>query len=150
MKDRISQQTIYLGSLALLVLIWLLAYAVPTFGKLKALAASDQEYLSQRKSLAQTLVEYAQTKQNKVSPAPNTTGWITQHVVTGLETNLEFNNPYNNGAGAHLKLRSISADQFANILDQLKTTNLIVKSLKLEDRDGDGRWHLELMVEVPL
>ena len=82
-------------------------------------------------------------------PQPNVAGWLTRHALAGLENHLDANNPYKEGSGAQLKLRSLQADQVARFLSTLRQVNLVVDRLYLQDRDGNGRWDMEIYVEVP-
>ena len=60
-----------------------------------------------------------------------------------------MNNPYKNSQGVQVKLRGITAEQITEILDSMRPVNLIIKKFQLEDNNGDGKWNLEFMVEVP-
>lgn len=140
---------VWAAGLGLVLLLWLLVYAMPRMQELDALQESTARFDRDRGRIAEALASYGGLKRNVPNPTPNASGWITQNALTGLESHLDFNNPYGNGKGASVKLRSLRADQVARFLSQLRTVNLIVKSMKLQDRDGDGRWDLELMVEVP-
>ena len=66
-----------------------------------------------------------------------------------MEKHLDSNNPYKDGLGSQLKLRNIDKQQIIDLFDKINKVNLIITSLKLEDADGDGRWNVEMMVEVP-
>lgn len=149
MNEGAPRWVLWTAGLGLVLLIWLFAYALPRIGELERLEAATARFDRDRGRIAEALASYGGINPTAPNPTPNTSGWISQNALTGLESHLDFNNPYGNGKGASVKLRSLRADQVARFLSQLRTVNLIVKSMKLQDRDGDGRWDLELMVEVP-
>ncbi len=144
-----TRQIGWLAGVALLGLVWLLAYALPRLRELDRLQLATSRFESQRGALALALEGHALTRRDLPRPTPNASGWISQNALNGLEQNLDFNNPYGEGRGAQVKLRALRADQVSAFLTRLVQVDLVVKSLKLEDRDGDGRWELEMMVEVP-
>ena len=74
---------------------------------------------------------------------------MSTSVLKNLEKNVESNNPYKNSQGVQVKLRSVTAEQITELLDSMRATNVIIKSFSLDDSDGNGRWNLEFMVEVP-
>ena len=145
---RTSQWT-WLALVALLGLLWVVAYALPRTRDLTRLEQQTTGFERDRAALALALEGYAGTRRQLPLPTPSTSGWISQKALSGLESHLDFNNPYDEGKGAQVKLRALRADQVSGFLTRLLQVDLVVKSMKLEDRDGDGRWDLEMMVEVP-
>lgn len=150
MNNKQSRQLLYIVSLLLVLLLWVIVYAAPRLSKIHALEKESQGYVRQRQEIANSLAAFKRSRKDLPSPQPNTTSWLAGHALTGLEKHLETNNPYNNGLGAQLKLRNIDEAAVVKLLKSLSTVNLIVKSFKLEDADGNGLWNLEMMVEVPL
>lgn len=149
MNEGLPRGVVWGAGLGLVLLLWLFAYAMPRMRALSDLDAATARFERDRPRIAEALASYGGLKRDLPNPSPNASGWISQNALTGLEKHLDFNNPYGNGKGADVKLRNLRADQVARFLSQLRTVNLIVKTMKLQDRDGDGRWDLELMVEVP-
>lgn len=144
-----TRQIAWLAGVALLGLVWLLAYAAPRVRDLDRLKQATSRFETQRGALTRALEGYAGTRRDLPPPTPNTSSWISQNALNELENHLDFNNPYGEGRGAQVKLRALRAEQVSTFLTRLVSVDLVVKSLKLEDRDGDGRWDLEMMVEVP-
>ena len=93
--------------------------------------------------------DFSRSKNSKAVPNPNTASWMSTSVLKNLEKNVESNNPYKNSQGVQVKLRSVTAEQITELLDSMRATNVIIKSFSLDDSDGNGRWNLEFMVEVP-
>lgn len=149
MSDGIPRWAVWAVGLGVVLLIWLFAYAMPRMRDLERLEEATGRFEQDRGRIAEALASFGGLRQDAPNPTPNASGWISQKALSGLESHLDFNNPYGNGKGASVKLRSLRVDQVARFLSQLRTVNLIVKSMKLQDRDGDGRWDLEMMVEVP-
>lgn len=149
MKDKKINQHLYLILAALFVLLWMFAYAVPRMSDTKRLQQESADLIQERRSITNALAAYAELPVPPPLPTPNTVSWISKNALKGLDNHLECNNPYSNGKGAQVKLRAIKADQASAFLSELRTVNLMIKSIKLEDTDGDGRWNLEVMVEAP-
>ena len=149
MKENDSKQALYAGILAFIVLIWVFAYALPRWRSISALEQESQGYAKERQSIANSLATLQRSHSDLQDPQPNTVSWINKNALRGLEKNLDSNNPYGEGKGAQLKLRKVSADSIVQLVKKLGTVNLVIKSFKLEDSDGDGYWNIELMVEVP-
>ncbi|MBQ7568425.1 hypothetical protein IJT17_06430 [bacterium] len=141
---------LYIVVLALVLLLWGTVYALPRLNRIRTLEAESQGYVRQRQEIANSIEALKRSRKDLPTPEPNTVSWLAAHGLSGIEKNLEANNPYNNGLGAQLKLRNIDERAIVKLLKKLCTVNLIIKSFKLEDADGDGRWNLEMMVEVPL
>lgn len=149
MNQELTKQTGYIVGLVVLVLLWAFAYAIPRMGSNRALAEKNDQFLAERREIALALQAYAELPPERPAPTPNTSSWVSSNALTGIESNVESNSPYANGAGVQLKIRAISANQISALLLKLREVNLLIKSLKIEDRDGDGRWNVELMTEVP-
>jgi len=133
----------------LVCLLWVVAYALPRCRSLTHLEGQTATFERDRSALAQALEKHSGVKSQVPQPAPYTSAWVSQKALSGLEDHLDFNTPYGEGKVTEIKLRALKADQVSTFLSRLVQVNLIVKSLKLEDRDGDGRWNLQIMVEVP-
>ena len=149
MNQGTSRQLAWLAGVVVLALLWLVAYGLPRIRENGRLRASTEAFERDRGAIATALEGYSGVRRDLPPPTPDTCGWISQHALEGLEDHLDFNNPYADGKGAQVKLRVLKAEQVSGFLTRLVQVNLVVKSLKLEDRDGDGRWELEIMVEVP-
>lgn len=137
------------AAVALIVLLWIFAYALPRMNEIGELEAANAAFERDRGRIAEALASYAGLRRALPEPTPNTSGWIASNAITGLENHLDFNNPYKNGQGSHVKFRNLRAEQVARFLSALRRVNVVVNTMSLQDRDGDGRWDLELMVEVP-
>lgn len=149
MNGSVPRWAAWVAGLGVLALVWVFAYAIPRMRDLERLEQSTARFERDRGAIAEALAGYAGVRRDLPNPSPNTSGWISQNALSGLESHLDFNNPYGNGKGAQVKLRALRADQVSRFLTHLRRVNLVVKTMKLQDRDGDGRWELELMVEVP-
>ncbi len=135
--------------LALLGLVWAVAYALPRSRSLALLEQQTAGFERDRSALALALEGYAGAPSPAPLPTPNPSAWVSEKALNGLEEHLDSNTPYGEGKGTQVRLRALKADQVSDFLTRLTQVNLIVKTMKLEDRDGDGRWNLEMMVEVP-
>lgn len=149
MNEKNSQQLLYFAGIIILTAAWLFGYAVPRMGDTRTVEAQLAALQTSRSAIADGLRDYANTKIDKPAPTPNTAAWLTSHALQGLDKNLEANSPYGNGQGSQLKLRAVTAQQISRLMEHLRSVNIIVKSLKLDDPDGDGKWNLEMMAEVP-
>ena len=149
MNEKQSRQVLYFVSLLLVLLLWASIYALPRLGKINALEKESQGYVRQRQEIANSLAAFKRSRNDLPLPQPNTTSWLAAHALEGLEKHLDTNNPYSNGLGAQLKLRNIDEETVVQLLNSLSTVNVIIKSFKLEDGDGNGLWNLEMMVEAP-
>lgn len=149
MNEKTSRQALYFVGLAVVVVLWTLIYALPRLNNIRTLEAESQGYMRQRQEIANSLAALERSRNDLPAPTPSTVSWLASHALKGLEKHLEGNNPYGNGLGSELKLRNIDAKQITKLFKTLGTVNLIVKSARLDDSDGDGRWNLEMMVEVP-
>ena len=149
MSEKASRQALYYLGMAAAVLMWLAVYAIPRLHSVHELETESQGYVRQRQEIANSLAALTRSRRDLPDPAPNTVSWLAAHALTGLEKHLEINNPYGNGIGSQLKLRNINNAQIVRLLKALGEVNLIIKSFKAEDADGNGRWNLEMMVEVP-
>lgn len=149
MNQNLSPRAIFYIGLVLVALVWTLAYALPRYRETAALERRAESLRLERQGITQALEDYARSKSLKGAPAPNTAAWVTSKALQGLEKNIDSNSPYKNGQGVQLKLRALSADQITTLLNSMRQVNLILRSFKLDDLDGNGKWNLELMVEVP-
>ncbi len=149
MNEKNSRQALYYVLLLLVVILWTLVYAIPRYRQISELNKESQGYVMERQTIANSLAAFQRSQRDLPAPQPNTVSWLTKNALAGLEKHLECNNPFNNGLGAQVKLRNITADDITELMEKLCTVNLVIKSCKLEDQDGNGRWNLDLMVEVP-
>lgn len=149
MNEQISKQALYVTILIVVVALWVFVYAIPRLSQVHALEQESLGYVRQRQEIANALAAYQRSRTDLPAPEPNTVSWLAAHALTGLEKHLDSNNPYKDGLGSQLKLRNIDKQQIIGLFDNINKVNLIITSLKLEDADGDGRWNVEMMVEVP-
>ena len=149
MNQEVSKRTLFVLLLALLVVLWGLLYAYPRLNSIHELEKRQTGLRSERDGITRAMQNYARSRTNKVVPNPNTATWLNNSVIKKFEKNVEVNNPYNNSQGVHVKLRAVTAEQMTELLDSLRNVNLIFKTFKLDDADGDGRWDVEFMIEVP-
>ncbi|MGM9992701.1 MAG: hypothetical protein ACI376_07675 [Candidatus Bruticola sp.] len=149
MNQDLSRQLLFAVSLVIVALLWGIFYALPRYKSTSAAEARAASLRSERKSITRAMQAFSRSKSSKKAPNPNTATWINTSILKNLEKNVESNNPYKNSQGVQLKLRSVTAEQITDMLDSMRSANVIIKSFKLDDSDGNGRWNLELMVEVP-
>lgn len=149
MNQNLSKQLLFLVALALLALVWAVSYAIPRYKAIGETEARVARLRSERNGITQAMQDFSRSKSSKAAPNPNTAAWMNTSVLKSLEKNVESNNPYKNSQGVQVKLRSVTAEQITELLDAMRTTNVVVKSFNLDDSDGNGRWNLEFMVEVP-
>lgn len=149
MNQNLSKQLLFLVALALLALVWAVSYAIPRYKAIGKTEARVARLRSERNGITQAMQDFSRSKSSKAAPNPNTAAWMNTSVLKSLEKNVESNNPYKNSQGVQVKLRSVTAEQITELLDAMRTTNVVVKSFNLDDSDGNGRWNLEFMVEVP-
>lgn len=149
MNEQTPRQTIYIGILIAVTALWTFVYALPRLSQVHTLEQESQGYARQRQEIANALAAYQRSRSDLPAPDPNTVSWLAANALTGLEKNLDSNNPYKDGKGSELKLRNIDGEQVAALFEKLNKVNLIITSLKMEDADGNGRWNVEMMVEVP-
>mgnify|MGYP004455533329 CR=1 FL=1 len=149
MNQNLSKQLLFLVALALLALVWAISYAIPRYKAIGKTEARVARLRSERNGITQAMQDFSRSKSSKAAPNPNTAAWMNTSVLKSLEKNVESNNPYKNSQGVQVKLRSVTAEQITELLDAMRTTNVVVKSFNLDDSDGNGRWNLEFMVEVP-
>lgn len=149
MNQNVSKQLLFIVILLLVALLWALFYAVPSYKAISATEARVARLRLERKGITQAMQDFSRSKNSKAVPNPNTASWMSTSVLKNLEKNVESNNPYKNSQGVQVKLRSVTAEQITELLDSMRATNVIIKSFSLDDSDGNGRWNLEFMVEVP-
>lgn len=149
MNQNVSKQLLFIVILLLVALLWALFYAVPRYKAISATEARVARLRLERKGIIQAMQDFSRSKNSKAVPNPNTASWMSTSVLKNLEKNVESNNPYKNSQGVQVKLRSVTAEQITELLDSMRATNVIIKSFSLDDSDGNGRWNLEFMVEVP-
>ena len=149
MNQNFSKQLLFIVILLLVALLWALFYAMPRYKAISATEARVSRLRLERKGITQAMQDFSRSKNSKAVPNPNTASWMNTSVLKNLEKNVESNNPYKNSQGVQVKLRSVTAEQITELLDSMRTTNVIIKSFSLDDSDGNGRWNLAFMVEVP-
>lgn len=149
MNEQTSRQVLYATAICLIVLLWTLIYALPRLNSVRSMEKESQGYLRQRQEIANALVALEQNRNNLPDPTPNTVSWLAKNAINGLEKHLDCNNPYGNGLGSQVKLRNLNESEITELLQTICKVNLVMKSFKIDDVDGDGRWNLEMMVEVP-
>ena len=148
MNQNQSRQLLFASILAVIGVLWAVLYAYPALNRISEAEKRTESLRDERSGITRALQDYSDSADDRPAPSPNTAAWVTAHALQGLDRNIEINSPYKNGQGAKVKLRSVTAEQVADLLDSMRTVKLILKSFKLEDADGDGRWNLEFMVEV--
>ncbi|MBQ7529673.1 hypothetical protein IJT10_07200 [bacterium] len=149
MNPNTSKQLLFVLSLIAIILMWSLLYAVPRYKSTGELEARSIKLRSERANITQAIEDFVDSNYDKPAPTPNAMSWLTSHTLQGLDKQIEMNNPYKNSQGVQVKLRGITAEQITEILDSMRPVNLIIKKFQLEDNNGDGKWNLEFMVEVP-
>lgn len=149
MNQNVSKQLLFIVILALVALLWAIFYAVPRYKTIGETESKVSRLRLERKGITQAMQDFSRSKSSKAVPNPNTAAWMNTSVLKNLEKNVESNNPYKNSQGVQVKLRSVTAEQITELLDSMRTTNVVIKSFNLDDSDGNGRWNLEFMVEVP-
>ncbi|MGM9999307.1 MAG: hypothetical protein ACI38Q_07985 [Candidatus Bruticola sp.] len=149
MNQNVSRQLLFAASLIVVALLWGFIYALPRYKSTAAAETRATGLRAERKGITRAMQDFSRSKSSKTAPSPNTAAWMSTSILKKLEKNVESNNPYKNSQGVQLKLRSVTAGQITDMLDSMRSVNVVIKSFKLDDSDGNGRWNLELMVEVP-
>lgn len=149
MNQQISKKVIFIIILALTALLWLFVYALPRLDGISSAEQRAEGLRRERSSIVRSLQDFADSNYERPNPSPNTSAWMSSHALKGLDKNIEANAPYKNSQGVQIKLRAVTAKDITEILDSMRSVNLIIKSFKLDDSDGDGKWNLEFMAEVP-
>lgn len=137
------------GLSALVALLFVTLYLPPRLAHNAELRARIRQFDARRAEMVALLEEAGSLRRPPPDPRPSVPAWITANALRGLEDHLDYNNPYQNGQGAEVKLRSLTPGQVASFLGRLGRVNLILQKVTLDDRTGDGRWDLVIQVEVP-
>ena len=82
-------------------------------------------------------------------PKPDTSGWLANQALRGLDRRLLHNQPSAGGAGAEVKLRNLKPTEVLNLLTSMTRVNLVVRRLVLADFASRGQWEVHFIVEVP-
>ncbi|MBQ7502160.1 hypothetical protein IJT93_05520 [bacterium] len=149
MNQQQSRKVIFIILLALTALLWLFVYALPRLDVIAEAELRAETLRRERSSIVRSLQDFADSNYERPNPEPNTSAWMSRHALKGLDKNIEANAPYKNSQGVQIKLRAVTAKDITEILDSMRSVNLIIKTFKLSDPDGDGKWNLEFMAEVP-
>ena len=147
MKQR--RQVITAGS-AVFTILFLLFYVLP---RQRQMAAAEKEIAAIREAqgTAAHLIPEAVEQAGPISPNPTlpVSGWLTTHVLNGLEKRLSKNDPYRSGQGTILELRALKPMEVSSLLSQMTQVNLLVKGLAISDFNGRGVWDVKTSVEMP-
>lgn len=134
--------------LALLVLVGL--YGLWRWHRLDQLQLQVREEESAQRRFMATLAMAAQDNQPlPPNPKPDTSGWLANQALRGLEKRLTSNTPSAAGAGAEVKLHNLQPTEVVGLLKQMTKVNLVVRRLVLANYGKLSRWDLEFIVEVP-
>ncbi|CAN0394276.1 unnamed protein product, partial [Phaeothamnion confervicola] len=121
------------------------------FPRQRQMASMEKEIADTREAqgTAARLIPEAIEQAGPISPNPTlpVSGWLTTHVLNGLEKRLSKNDPYRSGQGAILELRSLKPIEVSSLLGQMTQVTLLVKGLSLSDFNGRGVWDLRTSVE---
>lgn len=149
MNPNTSKQMLFILSLVAVIVLWVFLYALPRYKSIDELETRSAKLHSERANITQAIEDFVNSDYDKPAPTPNAMSWLTSHTLKGLDKQIEMNNPYKNSQGVQVKLRGVTAEQITEILDSMRSVSLVLKTFKLEDSNGDGKWNLEFMVEVP-
>ena len=148
--NEVNRTRVYLAVAgAVLALLFLFAYVLPRSRSNRDLERRIAEIQRSQGEITALLPQAAQSKNFAPAPAPDVQTWVNQNLLTGLERRLVSNNPYRNGQGVEIKLRSLTPAEVSTFMGGMATTNLIIKRLVLQDLGSRGAWEMELFVEIP-
>lgn len=134
---------------AIVALLFLFAYVLPRSSSNRNLESQIVAVQRSQGEILALLPESLQAKNSAPAPQPDVHTWISQNLLGGLERRLVAHNPYKNGQGAEVKLRSLTPAEVAAFVGGLATTNLVIKRVVMQDLGSRGQWELELFVETP-
>lgn len=144
-----DRNVVALASAGVIFLLFLLAYYLPRTARLNQSRETLKVLTTTRQEVALLLPQVVQTAFTTPEPADNVRSWVSAEALKGLEKQLVANDGYMEGRGAKVKLKRLTPQQTSNFFSQLTKVRLVVERMSLQDADRDGRWDMEIDLQVP-